>query len=334
MPLREFIYADLEKIRSLMGQLSEGVPEESKKTETRTRQTTAGIKSIVSTSGDVKGETQISRSLADSIFSDLEDILETEGWLTDISEQLINDLELETLPQIYPPGSMIRITAPGQLFDARYVARALSGLAATAEGMRMLPGQPGTSLGSPLNKKHPGQSPKKSQRAGDEGTLEADIREFDSSTLGGITADNLKSIVKISRGMLSAGVHLMMTPRENAITISTRLQEGGQYLESDAEILFSRYGISKQQWTLVGTVGAYAMPATSTDDDLFADGFTQDDRVNRAMFADYVSRFMQLMGHQGLIDLPQFPGFSVVPLAVYRLISRNSSPELAPGAIV
>ena len=77
-----------------------------------------------------------------------------------------------------------------------------------------------------IAKPKPIKRPAKQQhqrRASDEGTLEAEIREFDPEILGGITADNLKSFVKISRGVLTPGVHLMLTPRENEITITTRL---------------------------------------------------------------------------------------------------------------
>ena len=42
-----------------------------------------------------------------------------------------------------------------------------------------------------------------------------------------------------------------MTPFSSAI----RLQEGQQFLDSDPEILFARYGVRAQDWTVVGTVG-------------------------------------------------------------------------------
>lgn len=330
MLLREFLYADSDKVRSLMGQLSDGIPEESKETQSSGRQTTAGMKSIASLSGDHKTEMQVSKSLTDSIFGQLEEILEAEGWLVDISDDLAQGADLTDLPEMYPPGTFIRITSVGHLFDARYIARVLSGVAATLEGMQLLPIQGQPAVKPPSGKK---ATPRHPKRSSDEGTLEAEIREFDPELLGGFTAENLKSFVKISRGVLSPGVHLMLTPRGDEIAISARLQEGRQYLETDAEILFSRYGITPQEWTLVGSIGAYA-PQVDVNK-LMKTEFTIDgERINRSRLANFVNEFVQFMGHQGFADLPQFPGFSVVPLAVYRVIPTINSKEVSVSGAV
>jgi hypothetical protein len=328
--LREFLYADIDRVRSLMGQLSDGVPEESKEIESKGRQNKAEIKAIASTVGDTKTETQISKSLADSVFSELEDILEAGGWLVDVSEELAGYADLSELPKKYPPGTLVRITSLGQLFDARYIARVFSGISATVEGLHLLPGHQASPVVPPAVKKAAARAGKPRN---DEGTLEAEIRDFDPTVIEGITPDLLRAIVKISRGVLSTGVHLMLTPRRDEITVSARLQEGRQYLETDAEILFSRYGTSRQEWTVVGSVGAYSTVVDPQE--ALSAGFVNDDRVSRSMLAEYVNNFMQIMGNLGFADLPQHPGFSIVPLAVYRLVPKVGSKEInVAGAVV
>jgi hypothetical protein len=129
----------------------------------------------------------------------------------------------------------------------------------------------------------------------------------------------LRSIIRVSRGMFTPGLHLNLAPTDDdAYTVGGRLQEGRQFLDSDPDILFARYGVGQQEWTLVGTVGHYASetPDSAPDDPSLVDG---DGRVHRARMANFVNGHLGYLGSQGFTDLPQYPGFSVVPLAVYRL---------------
>ncbi|GAA2378494.1 DUF6414 family protein [Nonomuraea africana] len=316
--LREYLYADVDKIRSLAGQLMEGVPEESRTTEKRVKQLSLGIKAVAGSANDWASEEYVNKSLADSLFATLEDILESEGWLQDISDVLMAaETDLTNLSDSYPPAQLVRITGPGVLFDARLVARVLSGLAAAGDGVAALIRSENQS--GPKNSQGAGRKNHQKQQVTtpDADTLEAMILDFDPAALG-LNAQFLRSIVKVSRGVFSPGVHLMLTPRGDDITITARLQEGRKYLETDPEILFSRYGTARQTWTLVGSIGAYSQSVSSSDLDQHS--FMEGDTISRSKFAGYINKFMQLIGYQGLADMPQFPGFSIVPLAAYRTI--------------
>jgi hypothetical protein len=108
--------------------------------------------------------------------------------------------------------------------------------------------------------------------------------------------------------------------------VSARLEEGRSFLDSEVDVLFARYGVGLQEWTLVGIIGHHG---TSEDVDFDDAGFMDDDHVVRSRFSEYVSRFTKLLGQFGLIDLVQAPAFSVVPIAVYRVLNpRSFSNEL------
>ena len=101
--------------------------------------------------------------------------------------------------------------------------------------------------------------------------------------------------------------------------ISARLEPGRRFLDSSPEILFSRYGLAQQEWTVVGIVGQLGSRIMPDE----VDDVTNDDgtSVNRGKFVDLVGRF--LGSTAGLVDLPQDPGFSIIPLAVYRGIGHS-----------
>ncbi|MFB4299713.1 hypothetical protein [Actinomadura sp. NTSP31] len=117
-----------------------------------------------------------------------------------------------------------------------------------------------------------------------------------------------------------------LTPTNyDALTVSARLQEGRQFLDSDPDVLFARYGTGKQEWTTVGMIGHYAELAPVNLDDA---SFIEGDRILRGRTADFINKFMNLVGASGFTDLPQYPGFSMVPIAVYRAIVAPSSMQL------
>lgn len=131
-----------------------------------------------------------------------------------------------------------------------------------------------------------------------------------------MSGEFLRGIIQVLRGMYAPGLHLMMDPRDSSVgTISVRMQQGREYLDTDSDILFSRYGVTDQEWTVVGTVGHHAKAVRS----MGATDFVRDDgSIDRSKFARYVTQLGGVMGTQGLTDIAQDPGFTIVPWAIYR----------------
>ncbi|MGH3474348.1 MAG: hypothetical protein ACRDOT_05465 [Aeromicrobium sp.] len=128
--------------------------------------------------------------------------------------------------------------------------------------------------------------------------------------------------------MFAPGLHLHLQPEDvDGYGITARLQEGRQFLDSEPDVLFARYGAGLQEWTVVGSIGHYGETVTEAVDN---SGLTRPDgTVDRSGFVRFINQFTSFLGTQGFVDVPAAPGFSIVPLAVYRVVGQ---PDLPPTA--
>ncbi|MET7287743.1 hypothetical protein [Streptomyces sp. NPDC005573] len=301
-----------------MAQIEGSIPEEER---TSNRQANIGANIPRNSAyADSSQEMHVSKSLADSLFPSLEDSLENEGLIRDITDAACGrDYWMSgEVREKNPPGSIIRLTAQGSLFDARYVAASFSGLGSAAIGFQGLDSGETPTL-PPAVRKRQNRGKTARTRETSAGQLEDSIPEFNiGSESDSIDGEQLRSMVRIARGLFSPGLHLNLFPVSGEdCTVSVRLQEGRQYLDSEPEVLFARYGAGQQEWTLVGSIGHHATAKSEIEISQFTDA---SGRVNRGSAATFINSFLSFMGAMGFLDLPQYPGFSVIPLAVYRQI--------------
>jgi hypothetical protein len=316
--LREFLYVDTDKVRSLLAQLADGVPEQRSLTDKTHATSGIGLKAIVSHDRDWGSEDTVQRSLADAVFPALEELLEAEGFLTDLSAELQSEAywTSRSFRNQIGPGSFIRITAPAHLFDARFVARSFSAFAASIGGfLEMFPQH----VQVPLKGGKPQPRGQRRSQQVIEAQLEDTIADFPKAAfMEDVDATTLRSIVKLTRGIFLPGLHLISTPAgEGGPTVSARLQEGMRFLESDAEILFARYGMEPQEWTLVGTVGSFGTEQESSVANFMNASGTA---IDRAQMVKSINTVISQLGDVGFVDRPSFPSFTLVPFAVYRSI--------------
>ena len=325
MLLREFLYVDTEKTRGLLAQITGGVEEQVQSTTRQSKNTELGIKSLAQHGVTWGSDEQTSKSLGDALFPLLEEALDANGLLTDISEELQSEDRWKELPTEYPPGSIIRLTAPASLFDARYLATSFAGLAATAQGLAHLGVIPTVSKGGaqagPPKKNQKAQGSNARPAVQQPPAIEDAIPDF---AVEGLAPDDLRAIVKVARGIFKPGLHMVSRPTPSLThAVSARLQEGRSYLDSDPEILFARYGLAAQDWTIVGSVGHYSPEQAGLPDyGTMADAAGN---ISRAGLTQVMNSFIQYFGRLGFVDLPQYPGFSLVPFAVYRTVGTSET---------
>lgn len=331
MLLRDFLYVDSDKVRGLLAQLDEGVAEGATESEHSEKLTGGGFKGIAEHSQRWGGDRTVQKSLGDALFPTLEQALESLGMLHDISEDLMSpDYWGASMRESLPPGALIRVTAPGALFDARYVASTFAAFATSYQGlvnMGSIPAAPAP----PLKKGGQGGQLPKARRPPAETEpkqLEDEIPdvaiEFGDES---VSRELLRGMVQLSRGMFTPGLHLNMSPAGvDSHVVTARLQEGRQFLDGESDVLFARYGAGVQSWTLVGSIGHYGTTSNEVGDG--AKLVDDDERINRSAFVSFVNSFMSYVGTLGFVDAPAEPGFSVVPLAVYRAIGEPEEPAL------
>ncbi|MFG2105817.1 DUF6414 family protein [Micromonospora chersina] len=333
--LREFLYVDTEKVRSLLAQIGDGgISEEIKITERVQTRLSVGAKNIANRDRDSGSESSTTRSLADAVFPALEEAMEAAGYLVDISDDLQQpEFWTDNLQDDYPEGSFVRLTAPARLFDSRYVNRIFAGLSNAAIGFTGF-----NPITEPANNK-PGKARPTPQKPRGVVTPrespEDEIEDFPTILFGNeLTAGQLRGFARMTRGLFHTGLHLIMNPAEQeGLSVSVRLQEGRSFLESEADVLFARYGVNEQEWTVVGTIGSHSAPEDAEDEsnnpfDVRSDG------IDRAALTGMINRLVGGVARHGFADLPQYPGFSIVPFAVYRPIIRSLEHARTDGALV
>ncbi|MFJ3519544.1 hypothetical protein [Streptomyces sp. NPDC090131] len=305
----------------MLAQLDGGIAEESRQTDRTEKRTTVGPRVAAQHYQGSWSEAYTNKSLGDALFPTLEEALETEGLLQDISQEVSDATQWDSggLKRSVPPGSLVRVTAMGSFFDTRYVASAFSGFASVNAGLHGLGMSPGeTTPPNSKGKQGQGQRQRTPKRAEPANTDELESKIPDFPAVAGINGETLRAFIQISRGVFSPGLHINLTPA-NGVLISARLQEGRQYLDSEADILLARYGAEPQHWTLVGSIGSYGTEETELPNQEF---IKEDSGIDRGAFAGAMNSQMRSLGRVGFVDLPQHPGFSLIPFAVYRSIPR------------
>ncbi|WP_436947505.1 DUF6414 family protein [Streptomyces sp. SudanB52_2052] len=243
MILREFLYVDTDKVRAMLAQIDGGVAEESRETERKEKRTTVGPRVAGQYFQGSGSETYTNKSLGDALFPMLEQALESESLLRDISEE-VRDPEQWSSGELkgrLPVGSLVRVTAMGSLFDTRYATSAFSAFGSVMVGLNDMGHLSVLKQASQSKGKQGGQqrhTPKQKPADGPV-TLEDSIPDFPD--IGGADGRMLRAFVRISKGVFAPGLHVNLTPTKGVL-INSRLQEGRQYLDSEADILFARYG--------------------------------------------------------------------------------------------
>lgn len=326
MFLREYVYVDTDRVAGIASQLYEGVPERATNVANRRKQLQADLKLVGGSWGSEQGET-VEKSLGDALFKDVELDLESLGMLTDISGELAANDTWDGLSHLLQPGRVIRLTAHGTLFHPAQISESLVGLATAAHGLvdvgaagddpePVIP--PKAKAGQPRKATVPNRSAATLPLLPEDALPAGDVIPF-----MGVRRELFAGIIKVIRGTFREGLHLQLRPSgTDGPIVSSRLEMGRRFLDSTPEVLFSRYGLVEQEWTVVGVIGQLGRQTPPTSDGIV----NPDASINRAKIVDLVASLLH--GAAGLVDLPSGDGFSVVPFAVYRSLGALSNTEV------
>ncbi|WP_143546859.1 DUF6414 family protein [Rhodococcus sp. 06-235-1A] len=328
--LREYVYVDVDKVRGLVSQIDEGVPEKVVSTEAKERHAEIRNRHLGGAGGNRTKEDTLERSMADSLFKILEEDLEALQLLTDLSEPLSSLSEWKSLEFDLVPGAIVRVTALGSLFHPAQLSHALVGIATASSGIASYLDSLNTDPSEALRKRPsgnrkggsggPAAGVKPLPRPGSDLNPEDLLPNEKTLPVLDIPREQLAGIIQFVRGIYDDGVHLHMWPRgKSGPSVTARLESGRRFLDSSPEVLFSRYGIAEQEWTIVGVIGQLGRGEPSADAPESSDNFS------RSTIIEVVEWLLAVAGKGGLVDSPVAPGFTVVPLAVYRSIGRSAT---------
>lgn len=314
--LRDYLYVDVDRVRGLSSQIADSIPE--KKVDSHSRDSSAGVKLKIAELGSSKSKGSTTEySLEDTLFKALESDLESLGFLEDVSSSLAQEENWENLGEIIYPGKIIRLSSQGSIFHPRQVNEFMVSIATTSLGLVDLgflvpPSEQEISKNKNTAQKKLDQNSKngaKNPTNHEDYLPRAEFHpEVDRQTLSGI--------IRVIRGTFADGLHLFQRPlgKEGPV-VAARLEEGRRFLDSDPSVLLSRYGISEQEWTIVGVVGQMGISKSSLSSPTVVDS---DKTLSRAGMIDLVENLVYETA--GFVDVPRNKDFTIIPIAVYRNI--------------
>ncbi|WP_433328243.1 DUF6414 family protein [Spirillospora sp. CA-294931] len=123
--IREYLYVDTPRVRTLLAQFTAGLPEEESSTSGHIRKWQGSFNRIVGFSRERSESDQESRSLADLHVAMLEEAAEARGVLGDISAAaaIAKNWNQERLHKALKVGALIRISSPTLLLDPAAFAK-------------------------------------------------------------------------------------------------------------------------------------------------------------------------------------------------------------------
>lgn len=300
--LRDYLYVDIGRVRSLLAQLEGGVPQQvvQRQEATKHRLARLGIGPLAVEGGSDKGgQQEETRSLQDLHFALFEESAEALDKLRDLSEELANPVAWQGGPAV-ELGQIIRVSGDTTIADGRHTAEQVERLASISSIVAALT-----------------ESPQRGQA----GKPRQNRSLPDPELAPGITASMLKKFGSFLQTISPPGVSVTINPcgeDQPELCIKGVLLDQAEYLGSERSVLFSRYGYTASAWTTVGIVTRLGgEQQTATPFQLPSGAF------NAKALAIMSTTLLQAIDSTGLTDAPIYPGFSITPLAVYRLVPED-----------
>jgi hypothetical protein len=125
--LRDFLYVDAPRVRSLLAQLANGYPTQTQTSVAKQAQGSASLKVVAGVKSETTTEVS-SRSLEDLAFAAFEEAAEEVGFLRDITD-IASKAKLwkrGALARAISPGQIFRVTAPTSILDPSALKTTLS----------------------------------------------------------------------------------------------------------------------------------------------------------------------------------------------------------------
>lgn len=299
--LREMLYVDTGRVRSYLAQIEQGLPERVQQVEEGMGRWAAGV-NVMAVHAEVARQSsdrqQTERTLSDLHFTLFEEVATSIGFLTDISD-LVIDLDAWTSGRLHESlqeGHVIRVTAPTRLTDGEHIIELIKKFTRV-----MGPAASGTQATS------------------------AD-RVYAAMTGAGNTAREAGELEAMVGLLFDTGIWVRCMPcgaEHPEACFTGVLLDRSDYIDPERFAIFSRYGSQLREWTVVGSVTRISTPAGVPEvslDTLASALLTPQGFLDRNQFEDSLSRLLEYCEAQGITEGPRWPSIVITPLAVYRQV--------------
>lgn len=324
--VREFLYVDLQRVRSYYSQLNRGVIDSvlSRESGSRKADVQARIMGIGAAGGGSQEHVrEESRSLQDLSYVIFEELFEEAGLISDV-EDLTRDPELWKGGHVHnslAEGSIIRHNGLIQILDPQFINARIEqfGRLASASVGAGLGEVPDVVAVPPTRKKGSTRSGTRAQTGN--AAREQKKAELLSDLLSGTSLSQMKDIADTVAAFTNGAISVRVLPcgrdYPNYHFAGTLLGRS-DYIQEEREALFSRYGVYLDGWTAVMQIAKIPTEAVSFSpnfDRAFAD---ENGLIDRTIFEQLVINLVGFLEQQGLSEGSRFPAVSTTVLAIYR----------------
>jgi hypothetical protein len=300
--LRDFLYLDVDRVRSVLAQLEGGVVEQSVERLTKSKNARAGgsLFGLLDLRGGFFREraTEQTKSLQDALFLLFEDAASSSG-LFESGVDFHDEAAWRdgAVHADLMPGQLIRVTAPTRILDAKHFRERIERFA------KWVPLIAAFSISDELNAI---KTPKERERRI---AAQAD-RELGGSAL----VETIHRLGEFVDLFLASQISIRQFPCDVAKTdlafVGTLLGRAG-YLQEEREALFSKYGSGASEWTVVSQVAAVPEDREAPTEIEMRDFVSGSERINRERLEDMAIQLMQLLETHGVAEGPAYPAVTV-----------------------
>jgi hypothetical protein len=301
MDLKDFIYLDIDRVRSFTSQLFEGIPEVIDSKKGKEQDIKGKIKGGVPllTSGELKAgllfrqEKTETKSLQHYIYVLLENKLNNLEKLNVLNEKFDERDWVEgSVREGLKESEFIKITANVKIFDYEYLGNVF-------EMVKELPDTVVELVSMDLTKDKRKQKKREMLK-------EMGAQDWDST---------IKSISKFIDTMYKGIISLKIYPAgtDYAPYLLGRLNKN--YLQYDRETLLFQYGTApNQKWTIVGQISTIPEEKETTVKEPQLEG-----EYNMPDMENMMEYLLKMMVTTGLKFSVSYPSIGIIPLAIYRV---------------
>lgn len=325
--LREFLYVDLQRVRSYYSQQNRGVIDSVLSRETGVRQADVQARLLgigASGGGSQERAREESRSLQDLSYVIFEELFEDANLIRDVGE-LVEDANSWRDGQVHvslEEGSIIRYTGLIQILDPQFVKsrfeqyiRLVTGIAGAQLGkVPDLPGTPPVRRG--------GSTTRGVAAAKGDDAREKVKQELLSTLLGESSVGQIRDIIEAVAAFTNDSISVRVLPCGRQCPdyhFAGTLLSRSEYIQEEREALFGRYGVYLHDWTAVMQVARIPakMPPAQPD---FTRSFVDEDSgiIDRTTFEQLVIDLIGDWEQKGLSEGSRYPAISTTILAIYR----------------
>lgn len=325
--LREFLYVDLQRVRSYYAQKNRGIIDSILSRDTGIRQADVQARLMgigASGGGSQERAREESRSLQDLSYVIFEELFEDAGLIKDIGELVTNTTPWEdgAVHNSLEEGSVIRYTGLIQILDPQFDESRFD------QFIRLVRGIAGAQIGkvpdiaaTPPLRKGGNTKPGSSGAKGDE-AREVLKQELLSNLLEGSTIGQIRDIAESVSAFTNDEISVRVLPCGRDYPeyhFAGTLLSRSEYIQEEREALFGRYGVYLHEWTVVMQVARIpdGTPPSAPD---FNRSFVNNStgQIDRTTFEQLVIDLIGDFEQKGLSEGSRYPAISTTILAIYR----------------